>query len=76
MYQKERVDEILKILHENNYVNVKYLCDKIGYSKATINRDLNYMEEQNLVVRSYGGVELVDNNQYIPLRFRYHKMKN
>ena len=76
MYQKERVDEILKILHENNYVNVKYLCDKIGYSKATINRDLNYMEEQNLIVRSYGGVELVENDQFIPLRFRYHKMKN
>ena len=76
MYQKERVDEILKILRENNYVNVKYLCSEIGYSKATINRDLNYMEKQNLIVRSYGGVELVANNKYIPLKFRYHKMKN
>lgn len=76
MYQKERVDEILKILRENNYVNVKYLCSKIGYSKATINRDLNYMEKQNLIVRSYGGVELVNNKEYVPLKFRYHKMKN
>jgi len=76
MYQKERVDEILKILHKNNYVNVKYLCDKIGYSKATINRDLNYMAKQKMIVRSHGGVELVDNNEIIPLRFRYHKMKN
>lgn len=74
MYQKERVDKILKILRENGYVNVKYLCNEIGYSKATINRDLNYMEKRKLVVRSYGGVELVE-KQDIPLVFRYHKMK-
>ena len=74
MYQKERVDKILKILRENGYVNVKYLCNEIGYSKATINRDLNYMEKRKLVVRSYGGVELVEKHD-IPLVFRYHKMK-
>ena len=76
MHQKERIDEILKILRENNYVDVKYLCDEIGYSKATINRDLNYMVQQKMIVRSHGGVELTDNNDIVPLRFRYHKMKN
>ncbi len=75
MYKKERVEKILSILHDNGYVDVKYLCEKIGYSKATINRDLNYMENQKLVVRSYGGVELVE-NRGVPLEFRYHKMKN
>ena len=74
MYQKERIDLILKILRENGYVNVKYLCDTIGYSKATINRDLNFMAKQKLIIRSYGGVELIE-KQDIPLRFRYHKMK-
>ena len=74
MYKKERIDTILGILRENGYVNVKYLCDKIGYSKATINRDLNLMAKQKLIVRSYGGVELVE-KQDIPLVFRYHKMK-
>ena len=74
MYQKERIDLILKILRENGYVNVKYLCDTIGYSKATINRDLNFMAKQKLIIRSYGGVELIE-KQDIPLIFRYHKMK-
>ena len=74
MYQKERIDLILKILRENGYVNVKYLCDTIGYSKATINRDLNFMAKQKLIIRSYGGVELIE-KQNIPLIFRYHKMK-
>ncbi len=74
MYQKERIDLILRILHENGYVNVKYLCDEIGYSKATINRDLNYMEKQKMIVRSYGAVEIVENKN-VQLEFRYHKMK-
>ena len=74
MYRKERVDKILSILRDNGYVNVKYLCDEIGYSKATINRDLNYMEKQKLIVRSYGGVEIKENKD-VTLAFRYHKMK-
>ncbi len=65
---------ILNILRGNGYVDVRYLCDKIGYSKATINRDLNLMAKQKLIVRSYGGVELIE-KQDIPLIFRYHKMK-
>ncbi len=75
MYQKERIDKILGILRENGYVNVKFLCDEIGYSKATINRDLNLMEKQKLIERSYGGVELIE-RQDIPLKFRYHKMRD
>lgn len=74
MYKKERVDKIMSILHEKGYVDVKYLCNEIGYSKATINRDLNYMENHDMVKRSYGGVELVENKD-VTLEFRYHKMK-
>lgn len=75
MYQKERVNKIMSILKINGYVNVKFLCEEIGYSKATINRDLNYMQKQNMIKRSYGGIELIENRN-IPLKFRYHKMKN
>ena len=74
MHQKERVEKILGILRECGYVNVKFLCDEIGYSKATINRDLNFMEKQKLIKRSYGGVEFIENKD-VALAFRYHKMK-
>ena len=74
MHQKERIEKILGILRENGYVNVKFLCDEIGYSKATINRDLNFMEKQKLINRSYGGVEIIE-NKGVALAFRYHKMK-
>lgn len=74
MYQKERIEQILKILEANSYSTVKYITDKLHYSTATINRDLNLMEKQKLIVRSYGGVELVK-KKGVPLPFRYHKMK-
>ncbi len=74
MYQKERIDIIEQILRENGYVSVKYLCTQLGYSKATVNRDLNVMEKMKKVIRSYGGVELAEKT-IVPLAFRYHKMK-
>lgn len=70
---QERRNEILDILKKEGYVTVKYLCTVLHYSSATINRDLNILESQQMVKRSYGGVELV-HSQYIPVCFRAHKM--
>lgn len=74
MYQKERIDNILSTLKENGYVTVKYLTEALHYSNATINRDLNIMEGRKLIVRSYGGAELLESVS-VPLEFRYHKAK-
>lgn len=74
MYQKERIENILGILKANGYVSVKYLTEQLHYSTATINRDLNVMQKQNLVTRTYGGVELVK-RKGVALPFRYHLMK-
>lgn len=73
MYQKERLDKILKIVEEYGYVTVKYLVSTLHYSNATVNRDLHVLEEQGLVKRSYGGVEKVETAD-MKLPFRYHKM--
>ncbi len=75
MYRQGRIEKILEVLRANGYVTVKYLVSVTGYSNATINRDLNIMEKQKLVKRSYGGVEIVA-NKGVPLPFRYHKMKS
>lgn len=74
MYQKERIENILGILKSNGYVSVKYLTEQLHYSTATINRDLNVMVKQNLVTRTYGGVELIK-RKGVALQFRYHLMK-
>ncbi len=74
MYQQERMDQIMKILKENNYVTVNYLVKKINYSPASIRRDLTLLEKQGLITRSYGGVTYKDAN-ISPFRFRQHSMK-
>lgn len=74
MYQKERLDNILEIVEKHGYVTVKYLVSTLHYSNATINRDLNILEGQKRVRRTYGGVEIVESVE-VPLPFRYHKMR-
>lgn len=74
MAQKTRRDDILDILKKQGYASVKYLMEELHYSSATINRDLNLLEKQKLVKRSYGGVELAKHRS-TPLVFRYHKMR-
>lgn len=74
MHQKERIKCITDILKKNGYVSVKFLTDELHYSTATINRDLNVMQKQKLIKRSYGGVELIK-TRAVPLMFRYHKMR-
>ncbi len=74
MYQKERVEIITELLKKHGYVTVKFLCDELHYSSATINRDLNYMETQKIIKRSYGGVELLKRRS-VPIIFRYNKMR-
>jgi len=72
--QRKRIDNILEIIKENGFVTVKYLCDELHYSTATINRDLNELQKQGLIVRNHGGAESV-NRKYAPLIFRYQKNK-
>lgn len=69
----ERQTKILEILEKHGYVTVKYLCKELHYSSATINRDLNKLQSQQVVKRRYGGVELTT-SQYVPIFFRAHKM--
>lgn len=73
MSYKDRQKQIIDILEKQGYVTVKYLTEALHYSSATVNRDLNSLQSQQLVTRSYGGVELV-RAPYVPVFFRTHKM--
>lgn len=74
MIQKERQDAIIEILKNQSYTTAKYLTQKLHYSTATINRDLNELEKQKLIKRSYGGAELLEHHG-IPLPYRYDKLR-
>ena len=71
---KKRIEQVLDIIKEQRYVTVKYLCENLHYSTATINRDLNDLQRQKLIVRHYGGAEFIE-KKGVPLVFRYHKMR-
>ena len=53
---------------------MKYLTEELHYSTATINRDLNLLEQMNEITRSYGGAEL-KKVQTVPVMFRYEQGK-
>ena len=74
MNAKERQAQILEILDQQGFATVKQLVDLLEYSSATVNRDLNALEERHLVLRSYGGVEPA-RSQYVPIPFRAQKTK-
>ncbi len=74
MYPKERINMITEILKNNGFVTVKFLVDELHYSSATINRDLNIMQNLGTIKRSFGGVELIEDT-HVPLYFRYSKMR-
>lgn len=74
MYRKERQEEILALIRKQGYASVEMLTERFHYSTATINRDLNELQKQNLIKRSYGGAEPVV-PQGIPHVFRYQKMR-
>lgn len=74
MYQKERLRVILSLLEQNGFVTVRFLTEQMHYSTATINRDLNALQNQGLIRRSFGGAELTQ-EKTVPLQFRYSKMR-
>ena len=55
-----RRDAIYKIILEEGSATVNELCEKLHYSCATINRDLNKMAADLLIRRRFGIVEILN----------------
>ena len=51
----KRQEEILKELDKSGYVNVADLCEILNVSTVTIRKDLNFLENENLLHRTHGG---------------------
>ena len=72
--QQQRRDRILQILEAEQYVTVKYLTHLLDCSTATVNRDLNDMEQLGLLKRVYGGAEAIE-HRLPPLQIRQFYMQ-
>lgn len=58
MLQIERRHLIMKYLEENKSATVEELAKNFDVSTMTIRRDLQYLEDNNLIVRTHGGAIL------------------
>lgn len=71
MLDIERQKQILSFLKENSGVKVSQLAKTFFVSEPTIRRDLNELEKQGKVKRTFGGVVLIDiQSKEIPLLLR------
>lgn len=70
MARGERFDLILERLATGGSLSVTRLATELGVSAATIRRDLERLEEQNLLVRTHGGANARDVLYELPYRFR------
>lgn len=58
MFMEERLDEILNILKVEGKVLVKDLSEKFGVTEGMIRKDLQKLEKQGKIKRTYGGAML------------------
>lgn len=58
MLPGERRNKILELLMVNKAITVKYLCDTLEASEATIRRDLATLEGEGKLERTHGGAML------------------
>lgn len=56
----ERRDKIISLLEENGKVKVEDLSDRFDVSSVTIRNDLDYLEDQQIAFRIYGGAIAYD----------------
>lgn len=58
MFALQRQQKILELLYANKSVDVGVLSKLFNVSEMTVRRDLGKLEEQGLVIKSYGGAIL------------------
>lgn len=71
MIKNERQKLILEMLHNNKFLTPSEISDRLYTSYSSIRRDLEELEHSGLIRRSYGRVELSNNNPMLityPLR--------
>jgi DeoR/GlpR family transcriptional regulator of sugar metabolism len=64
----ERRMEIVKIINMHKSATVAEIVEWIGASPATVRRDLAWLDEQGLIVRTHGGATAIDYSSQALLR--------
>lgn len=70
MKLNQRQEEILKLLETNRQVKVTKLSKILYASEMTIRRDLQFLENEGLLVRCHGGALPLGNHLFFPVKYR------
>ncbi|MFP4697823.1 MAG: DeoR/GlpR family DNA-binding transcription regulator [Eubacteriales bacterium] len=62
MFGIERLQAIRELIKEKKSVEVTHLSKELNVSEVTIRRDLDKLEKEGLVVKTYGGAILLEDN--------------
>lgn len=60
----ERRSYIMQVLQDQGHASVSNLSDELGVSEVTIRKDINFLEQRKLLIRTHGGAVLVDGYVY------------
>ena len=63
----KRLEQLRRVLRQNQVVRIEELCDQLRVSAATIRRDLDVLEKLGEVRRVHGGAVSVDSRLEEPL---------
>jgi DeoR/GlpR family transcriptional regulator of sugar metabolism len=72
-FKRERLDKILELLNEKNFVSIEELQSILNVSTITIRRDIKELESRMLVQKVYGGIRKIDSN-ILESRFTERRM--
>src|ERR1700716_3775847 len=70
MRQQDRLGLILEYLNRQSSVSVAELADKLDVSQASVRRDLQLLEGQQLLTRTHGGAVASGVLYELPMRYR------
>ena len=62
MIRVERLEQIIRLLSEKQFVSVHEIMQRTGIPKSTLRRDLFELEQQGRLIRTRGGASLSVNN--------------
>lgn len=61
--RESRLTEIRTLLYQKKEVSIQELCDRMNVSVETIRRDLNRLESEGTIRKTYGGAIFVESQQ-------------
>lgn len=67
MQATQRKNQIMRLLQENDSVDVINLSRKLDISKVTVRKDLDELAQRGLVVRTHGGAVLAEKQNLVRL---------